>query len=1133
VVLDDGTSVELGDVETTPTIGITDYSRRETDDYGVTTVVKRGFSRFMSVKLGVPFDSVDAVQRELAALRATPARWVADDRFASLDLRGYYKDFSLDLSAPPLSYCTLTVDALAETDAIADDGSDPATDGQASTLRLVQPFDVTDAVLVASNVPETDYPEWAVGVSYAKGARVIKAATHLVYESAADANAGADPAGATGAWFEVGATNRWAMFDQALGSATVRDGSVQVRLAPTGPVTALALLDVVGATVAVHVDGYDRTLPVTAGAIVFDDLPGSTSAVTVTVTGGGQVEVGTLLMGRMVGLGTTEASPTASITDYSVKTTDDFGEVTIVPRAWAKGMSAKALIRTTAIDVVANRIASVRAKPCLWIGGAGIDALTIYGFFKDFSIAVDDSTSKLSLTIEGLSQAAKITPLTASTAWPDVTDPDGTKPENGATVGAPDGTYVGSGPDKVLAQDVVSNLATLTEGAGEASDAIARIAAQTRAGAPNLLSNTDGRDGLNGWTLGGSGWSVVPQSQIGSYFVNVGGGVGAYMFQDVPIQQGVAYSYSYEGDPDAANDRLYVQWVNADKSQLVQPSAAGVTSDNWMRAAAAPVVPPVGAAYARVVYDRPATAGALRATRFQFQQGAATEWNDAADGYVVTTLVRTEITERKGDTAALVGRADTLDAQVSGNAPSGLQTQLQGQITQTAQAAADAKTAAVQTQTSLSASIRAGAANLLKNGDFKDGLNNWIQIGGGWGTAYDARVGWFAYHNAYGSSTALDYLFQDVPINAGQSYSISYEGNPTDGTHTQGVWFDWIKADGSLVSGNARGATLYLAQGDFGYRGSAQSGAPPADAVRARIYVVSQQNGSHYGTRVMFQAGAATVWRDDASLAEMRGTVTTQAYAIADIVNNKLRAGFSLVANVGGSGVAGIIGSARMDDGTTSSDLALIAGKFGFWMPRADGTLIQAMGLGTNALGQTALLVYGEVQARSIRTDQIVVGGVSWDNLDNSMGSQGAASWTGIATPSAGQTITIPLGLTVPNVKPRGRFFMTATAVVTSNAGTVTTNNYNGTGKPLRTTYVQDYVVDIVTVDPQGNAYSALGNAFQAVRATSGYDANFTAYVTAGNSDSGVIDRGDSYSRTVSATPTVTSMKANVAWTAT
>jgi hypothetical protein len=68
IVLNNGDVINLGATEETPTISITDYSRRATDDFGVTTVVKRAFSRRMSVKLALPFDDVSLVQQRLAEL---------------------------------------------------------------------------------------------------------------------------------------------------------------------------------------------------------------------------------------------------------------------------------------------------------------------------------------------------------------------------------------------------------------------------------------------------------------------------------------------------------------------------------------------------------------------------------------------------------------------------------------------------------------------------------------------------------------------------------------------------------------------------------------------------------------------------------------------------------------------------------------------------------------------------------------------------------------------------------------------------------------------------------------------------------------------------------------------------------
>lgn len=395
---------DLGTTETTPTIGMTDFSRRVTDDFGVTTVVERGFSRRMSVKLGLPFDTVDAVQRRLSDLRAAPALWVADDRFVWLSLYGFYKDFDLDLASPPLSRCTLSIDGLAETGGVTDNGADPAL-GQASTLQLLQPVPVTDAMLAGSLVAENDAPAWAAGTGYAKGARVIRASTHRVYESLITGNTGKTPEAEPAWWLDLGPTNRWAMFDQALGTATTRNGGVEVTL-NGGTANAVSLIDLVGDTVRVRANGYDQTQAVKPGALTFTGLPGA-GQVIVTVSGA-QAAVGTLLIGRMVGLGVTEAAPTAGITDFSRKETDDFGAVSVVERGYLKRMTARALIRTDAVDIVADRMASVRARPSLWIGQSGVDAITVYGFVKDFEIEVGTAVSKLSLTVEGLTKAAPI-----------------------------------------------------------------------------------------------------------------------------------------------------------------------------------------------------------------------------------------------------------------------------------------------------------------------------------------------------------------------------------------------------------------------------------------------------------------------------------------------------------------------------------------------------------------------------------------------------------------------------------------------------------------------------------------------------------------------------------------------------
>ncbi len=517
-------AIELGTVETAPTIGVIDYSRRVTDEFGVTTVVQRGFARRMTVRLAVPFDDVDTIQRQLAELRATSATWIADDRFGSLTVRGFYKEFEVDHATAPLSYCTLTVEGMTGEEAFTDDGSDPAPAGQPSSLQLLQPIAITDALLTSSSVPEDDAIEWTTAGGYALGQRVIRRSTHRVWESLLERNVGHDPATTTGAWLDVGPTNRWAMFDQALGSVTTDEAPIVVTLRPGPAASGLAILDCNAATVRVQATGYDRTVAPTggSGAALFLDLSLAAGAsITVTLTpfgkaatrvvwddgfawddsvtwqdtvagtataeppswadaeavsdttewqdsrgGDGTVFVGTLLLGILRPLGITEGSATSGITDYSRRETDEFGETMIVPRAWAKRMAGKALIRTDAVDQVVGRIAAVRAVPSLWLGDAGVDSLIVYGFFKDFSVEVGETLSKLTLSIEGFSEARTPAPLTIP--WENVS---GTKPtenadntgentskDTGAVAGVPAAQVIADAASVKQRSDILENI---------------------------------------------------------------------------------------------------------------------------------------------------------------------------------------------------------------------------------------------------------------------------------------------------------------------------------------------------------------------------------------------------------------------------------------------------------------------------------------------------------------------------------------------------------------------------------------------------------------------------------------------------------------------------------------------------
>lgn len=296
-------------------------------------------------------------------------------------------------------------------------------------MKLIRPIEITDAMLSSSTVAENDYPAWNAGTAYVTGNRVILASTHRRYEALA-ASTGVNPASDPTKWLDLGPTNRWAMFDARVGTASTRTASLQAVLAP-GAVDAVALIDTdaEGATVTLTVDGtvtYSRTQSFNLGgnaidnwfswffepigrksSLLFLDVPVyANGVVSVTITRDNPadtVSCGTLLVGRQFSIGETEHGADIGIIDYSRKEADQFGVISVVERAFAKRMTARVVMQTDAVDDVHRNLAALRAIPVLWIGSETFESLTVYGFYKEFSIDLAYPTvSYCSLTIEGL-----------------------------------------------------------------------------------------------------------------------------------------------------------------------------------------------------------------------------------------------------------------------------------------------------------------------------------------------------------------------------------------------------------------------------------------------------------------------------------------------------------------------------------------------------------------------------------------------------------------------------------------------------------------------------------------------------------------------------------------------------------
>lgn len=110
-----GRAVWIGGTRWDAFLGITDYSLKDTNDFGETYLLQRAFSNKLEVDVWVDTGSVDRVHRTLANLRATPVLWQANNDstvYESLILFGWYRDFQQTLPGPKYSICTLNLEGL-------------------------------------------------------------------------------------------------------------------------------------------------------------------------------------------------------------------------------------------------------------------------------------------------------------------------------------------------------------------------------------------------------------------------------------------------------------------------------------------------------------------------------------------------------------------------------------------------------------------------------------------------------------------------------------------------------------------------------------------------------------------------------------------------------------------------------------------------------------------------------------------------------------------------------------------------------------------------------------------------------------------------------------------------------------
>jgi hypothetical protein len=309
-----------------------------------------------------------------------------------------------------------------------------------NAIIIVKPFDVTDATIddsgspPATNVPENDHAEWNAGTTYAEGDRVILASTHTIYESVLSGNTGNDPTLVSSPiyWVAVGPTNRWAVFDTSVSTQTKQANNITYTLDPNGVINCIAILNITnGSEVTVTMTSassspqvvYTRTIelgtaPVSSDwwtwffgirrqltQVILTDVPAySDGVLTIEILGGSDLAVGVIMFGQQqsFGLGI-KYGARVGIQDYSRKEINEFGDVILVRRNFAKRANVDVFLDNDELDTFQNTLSDLRAVPVLWILSQEFESTTLFGFYKNFDILINyPNHSDCTLEVEGL-----------------------------------------------------------------------------------------------------------------------------------------------------------------------------------------------------------------------------------------------------------------------------------------------------------------------------------------------------------------------------------------------------------------------------------------------------------------------------------------------------------------------------------------------------------------------------------------------------------------------------------------------------------------------------------------------------------------------------------------------------------
>lgn len=299
-------------------------------------------------------------------------------------------------------------------------------------MRVIKPHAITDSNLTTTLAePDATFGEvlWTAGTYNADDERVLTT-THRKYR-AVSTNTDSPDVGAaktTPTWIDIGATNAWAMLDNVNGTISKHATEIDVAITPNLLTTAIAGFNISAASILITVtdptDGlvYSNTLDMIDNSEIVDyweyfflpivkikefvllDLPTyALATIDATITGV-DAECGTLVLGSQTNLGVALYGTSLKLYDYSIKTTDEFGNFKVIPRRTSKIVEYDVHVDKTKVGYVFNQLSKLTTVPAVWVGtGEEDDATLVFGYYEDSRINIDSpSMCSVTISVQGL-----------------------------------------------------------------------------------------------------------------------------------------------------------------------------------------------------------------------------------------------------------------------------------------------------------------------------------------------------------------------------------------------------------------------------------------------------------------------------------------------------------------------------------------------------------------------------------------------------------------------------------------------------------------------------------------------------------------------------------------------------------